>query len=202
MEVLQWARANGCPWDSRTCSSAAEEAIWRCSSGHAPTAAPGTRGPVPRQQEEATWRCCSGHAPTAAPGTELPVWRQQKEATWRCCSGHAPTAAPGTSGPVPSAAEGGHLEVLQWARANGCPWDEDLFPCSRRRPPGGVAVGTRQRLPLGPVDLFQCSSRGHLEVLQWARANGCPWDQATCSMQHRRPPGGVAVGTRQRLPLG
>jgi hypothetical protein len=23
------------------------------------------------------------------------------------------------------AAEGGHLEVLKWARENGCPWDED-----------------------------------------------------------------------------
>lgn len=23
-------------------------------------------------------------------------------------------------------AEGGHLEVLQWARANGCPWNRDL----------------------------------------------------------------------------
>ena len=22
------------------------------------------------------------------------------------------------------AAEGGHLEVLKWARENGCPWDE------------------------------------------------------------------------------
>ena len=22
------------------------------------------------------------------------------------------------------AARGGHLEVLKWARANGCPWDE------------------------------------------------------------------------------
>jgi hypothetical protein len=22
------------------------------------------------------------------------------------------------------AAQGGHLEVLQWSRANGCPWDE------------------------------------------------------------------------------
>ena len=23
-----------------------------------------------------------------------------------------------------SAAQGGHLELLQWARAKGCPWDE------------------------------------------------------------------------------
>ena len=22
---------------------------------------------------------------------------------------------------------------------------------------------------------------GHLEVLQWARANGCPWDEQACT---------------------
>jgi hypothetical protein len=49
------------------------------------------------------------------------------------------------------AAEGGHLEVLQWARANGCPWDETT--CM------GAVV------------------RDHLAVLQWARAHGCPWDR-------------------------
>ncbi len=49
-----------------------------------------------------------------------------------------------------SAARGGHLEVLQWARANGCPWDEKT--CAR-------AVDIR-----------------HLESLQWARATDCPWN--------------------------
>jgi hypothetical protein len=38
--------------------------------------------------------------------------------------------------------------VLQWARTNGCPWDE----------------GTCTNAAL----------HGHLEVLQWARSNGCP----------------------------
>jgi hypothetical protein len=46
------------------------------------------------------------------------------------------------------AAGGGHVEVLQWARANGCPWDES----------------TRAN----------AAERGHLEVLEWARTNGCP----------------------------
>ena len=42
----------------------------------------------------------------------------------------------------------GHLEVLQWARANGCPWDETT--CE-------AAV-----------------ARGHLDVVQWAKENDCP----------------------------
>ena len=51
------------------------------------------------------------------------------------------------------AARYGHLEVLKWARANGCPWDEDTC--------------------------FFAAQGGHLEVLQWARANGCRWDKQT-----------------------
>ena len=52
------------------------------------------------------------------------------------------------------AARDGHLEVLRWARRNGCPWD--WRTCS------AAATG------------------GHLEVLQWARQNGCPWNSYTC----------------------
>ena len=58
-----------------------------------------------------------------------------------------------------SGGEGGHLEVLQWARANGCPWGK------RTCWSGGG---------------------GHLEVLKWARANGCPCDEgrAACAAQN------------------
>ena len=48
------------------------------------------------------------------------------------------------------AAGGGFLEILIWARENGCEWDEDT--CAK------AAEG------------------GHLEVLKWARENGCDWD--------------------------
>ena len=46
------------------------------------------------------------------------------------------------------AAGGGYLEVLQWARANGCPWDEETCTFAAKK--------------------------GHNEVLQWAIENGCP----------------------------
>ena len=53
------------------------------------------------------------------------------------------------------AAQNGHLEVLQWARNNGCDWDSDTCACA--------------------------AQNGHLEVLQWARNNGCDWDSDTCA---------------------
>jgi len=43
------------------------------------------------------------------------------------------------------------IEVLQWARANGCPWDKRTCHAA--------------------------AEVGHLEVLQWACANGCPCDE-------------------------
>ena len=54
---------------------------------------------------------------------------------------------------------GGHLEVLKWARANGCPWDE-----------GTCAYA---------------AEGGHLEVLKWARENGCPWDEGRARTRRR-----------------
>ena len=54
-----------------------------------------------------------------------------------------------------TAALNGHLETLKWARANGCPWDEDT--CTN------------------------AAANGHLEILKWARANGCPWNVSTCT---------------------
>ena len=49
------------------------------------------------------------------------------------------------------AAWSGHLELLKWARLNGCPWNE--FTCSR------------------------AAFNGHLGLLKWARLNGCPWNE-------------------------
>ena len=48
----------------------------------------------------------------------------------------------------------GHIEVLKWARSNGCPWNEGV--CSN------------------------AAYAGHLEILKWARENGCPWNKRKC----------------------
>jgi hypothetical protein len=45
--------------------------------------------------------------------------------------------------------------VLQWARVNGCEWNEDTF---------SAVVG----------------GGGHLAVLQWAWDTSCEWDAASC----------------------
>ena len=80
------------------------------------------------------------------------------------------------------AADRGHLPVLQWARENGCPWDEKT--CSYAAEEGHLAVLQWARENGCPWDADTCSlaaAGGHLAVLQWARENGCPWDEWVCS---------------------
>jgi hypothetical protein len=48
------------------------------------------------------------------------------------------------------AARNGHLEVLKWARENGCSWNENT--CT------------------------YAAKNGHLEVLKWAIMNRCPYE--------------------------
>jgi hypothetical protein len=53
-----------------------------------------------------------------------------------------------------SAAAFGHLPILTWARAAGCPWDERTCEFAAR-----------------------C---GRLDVLRWALDAGCPWNRNRC----------------------
>ena len=79
------------------------------------------------------------------------------------------------------AALGGHLAVLQWVRAQGCPWDK--WTCAWAAEKGHLAVLQWARAQGCPWDEKTCSSaaeNGHLAVLQWARAQGCPWNKWTC----------------------
>jgi hypothetical protein len=92
-----------------------------------------------------------GELPTHLPVKEF-VFSQERF-MWACSNG-LPLDDKRT---CTAAARGGHLEMLKYARANGCPWDE-----------GTCAAAARG---------------GHLEVLQWARANGCPWDYRVVMIQ-------------------
>ncbi len=55
-----------------------------------------------------------------------------------------PSSLPGGSGYTAALAGGGHLEVLQWARSQGCPWDKWTF--------------------------MLAAQEGHLKVLQWVES--------------------------------
>ncbi|MFB1021111.1 MAG: ankyrin repeat domain-containing protein, partial [Flavobacteriales bacterium] len=80
------------------------------------------------------------------------------------------------------AARDGDLKMLQWARQNGCPWDEST--CAYAAEGGHLKVLQWAFQNGCPWDWRTCAyaaEGGYLEVLQWARENGCPWDWRTCA---------------------
>ncbi|KAG5179362.1 hypothetical protein JKP88DRAFT_280471 [Tribonema minus] len=80
------------------------------------------------------------------------------------------------------AAASGHLGVLQWARAEGCPWDTGTYAQAVK---GGhlrvLRWACANSCPWDVETCAQAAGGGHLGVLQWARANSCPWDVDTCA---------------------
>ena len=52
-----------------------------------------------------------------------------------------------------NAARSGNLELVQWLRGEGCPWNW--------------------------VTCYHAVDEGHVEVLRWARENGAPWNADT-----------------------
>jgi hypothetical protein len=53
------------------------------------------------------------------------------------------------------------------------------------RTPRDAAVVARKRLPVGFGNVRDGGGGGYLEMLQWALANGCPWDERACTMAAR-----------------
>jgi len=127
LEELQVLRADGCPWDANTCSGAAKgghiEVIkWAIAEGcqyaeetHAAAASSGNLEVL--QYLDGIFCRASGTKSCAAAALKLNghlhvlKWMHEVIYVW-----DELTRA--------NAAAGGHLEVLLWLRANGCPSDE------------------------------------------------------------------------------
>ena len=77
------------------------------------------------------------------------------------------------------AAYSGHLEVIKWLRAKGCPWGTSASNYAARKGHLEVLQWMRAQDPpclWDSVVCFEAARNGHLEVLRWARSQGCPWD--------------------------
>jgi len=107
---------------------------------------------------------------------------QFKVVEWGCL--HAPAFSWGST--CSDAAGAGHLELLQWARAQSrpAPWDETT--CSAAAYGGHLELlqWARSQTPPASWDERTCGAAargGHLELLQWARAQTppAPWNAWT-----------------------
>ena len=84
---------------------------------------------------------------------------------------------------LPSACEGGHMEIIRWLRSEGCPWNQRACYYPARGGHLEVLKWLRTLDPPCPWDGV-CSSaagEGQLHVLKYLFENGCPWDDEICS---------------------
>ena len=70
------------------------------------------------------------------------------------------------------------MEVLRWARENGCEWDA-MDQAALGGKLGLVQPLRGEGCPWNKWTCFQAVEQGHVKVLRWARENGCEWDAAT-----------------------
>lgn len=195
LEVLQWLRENQVPWDASTCSMAArgghlELLKWARENG-------------------CVWnekKIC--HA--AAKGGHLDVlqWAKDNGAKfgWRACK---------------KAAAHGHVHVIQWAattnewKTSGMGWRDRCAKAAAKKGQLEVIVwldgaaeggGGQKSYPIGQAVVYEATSRGHVNILDWLHSNGhkwdgclaagevgnlsalkwarekeCPWDESTCA---------------------
>ena len=87
----------------------------------------------------------------------------------------------------------GYLELMKWARANGCPWEKYTCTAAARR--GNLemlkwlrdsSIHGNKVAPWNEGTCDRAAQNGHLEVLKWLRSEDCPWGKGTC--------GGAAFG--------
>ena len=76
------------------------------------------------------------------------------------------------------AARGGHIEVLQWLRAEGYPWDESV--CWRAAEGGQLDTLKwlhAQSAPWDSSTIEGATKHGRLDIIEWAREQHppCPW---------------------------
>ena len=70
-----------------------------------------------------------------------------------------------------------HIDVLKWSHLNGCVWDE--WSCRAAIEQGDFTTlqWLRQHnCPWNEAVSGDASWWGHFEILKWLRDSGCPWD--------------------------
>ena len=69
------------------------------------------------------------------------------------------------------AARSGHLDLMKWLHANGCPWTTSV----------SVLENADYGEPGPPTVCENAAKGGHVATLRWAMQNGCPYDAEYCA---------------------
>jgi hypothetical protein len=176
LDMLQWARAQGCPWSSATCEYAAAEGYleildWAVRNGCPLSYRVGIAAASRGRLEVLQWlqaRSCQiwleNCGEIAAQGGHLGVVRWAVEQALRDNNSSILRAV------AWGAAHGGHLALLQWVAARCDSWQDPLI-CTKAAQGGHLEVlrwAYEQRCGLERDACIAALREGHAEVFQWA----------------------------------
>ena len=86
-----------------------------------------------------------------------------------------------TYDPCYYAAKNGHLECLQYAHENRCPWDKNTcYMAAKNGHLECLQYAHENRCPWDKNTCYMAAYYGQLECLRYAHENGCPWDEWVC----------------------
>jgi len=80
-----------------------------------------------------------------------------------------------------SAAANGHLNVLLWIKSKGYSMSTDI--CSYAAKGGHLSILiwlVENGCVFDSFTFTMAAQNGHLEIVKWLRENGCPWDESVC----------------------
>jgi hypothetical protein len=80
------------------------------------------------------------------------------------------------------AAKGGHLDLLQWLRRNGCPWNTLAYGWAMVKSHAHIVEWFDDNERLVKIDdLWEPAIRqGHIEIVDWLLEHGHPWPRGSC----------------------
>ena len=165
LQLLRWLRASGCPWEDAptyagTCPSAAE-------NGHLAALQFARRG------DGCPWDEATCHKAAQGGHLDCLQWAHEHGCPW-----NADTAS--------FAAYGGHLECLRWATARGIPYNELISSVAAQAGQAAIlrwlfSQDSGRDVKWHPRTTYVAAGAGHLEVLKYAHANGCPDHEHACA---------------------
>ncbi|ATE82202.1 Ankyrin repeat domain containing protein [Pandoravirus salinus] len=152
--VIAWARANGCPWDARTCRAAVEHGNFEVFKWARDNGCPCDN-----------WACA--HAAQRG-DFEMLKWARANGCPW-------------SESTCVLAVEAGRFDILQWAHANGCLCGWATMRAAAKHGRFDIlqwarANGASWNAYWSPYVCADAARIGRLDIVQWAHADGCPWE--------------------------
>ena len=185
-DVIKWAREQGVEWDEMYCSEAAAEGrfdvLRRLRDGGCPWDGEALRFAVENGRYEiAKYIVKSEGSPPLSDNILSRLNRAPRKSGYMAIARLlVESGALVSKEALLAAAEAGHVDLAEYLRDVGCPWDEEVCHHAAKHNNLEVLQFLRSQDPPCPWNAETCAeaaTQGSYNCLKWAHQNGCPWDE-------------------------